>query len=179
MKNTSRTNKKNKDKRKLSPISKATVENMTQYKESVKHTHMIPLGEHVSLKIRKQKTIFADREAETGIDIRKFLNNKYPFKGGKQGILIPERAWAPFVQAVIDFTQSAYPEIFYDEQQPAQQQENVIHQDDQVVKNSLMTPEQQARYESVRYVGQEKSNSGKQKNIEELDWLPIIKKGKQ
>jgi hypothetical protein len=115
--------KKEKDK-KLSPFSKKTTENITQYKEFKEHTQVIELGDHVSCMIRLQKTIFPDKDSEIGVDIRKFLNGKYPFKGGKQGILIEKDKWLKFMQKAIDFTVSVFgKEVFYyDEPQPAPQQ---------------------------------------------------------
>lgn len=117
--------KKDKNEKHLSPFSKKTAEDITQYKEYEEHTQILQLGEHVSCKIRLQKTIFPDRESETGIDIRKFLDNKYPFRNGKQGILIEKDKWLSFVEKIIAFTVSVYGEqVFYtDEPEPQKVQQ--------------------------------------------------------
>ncbi len=101
------------DLNKLSPLSKTKLAEMTQYNEFSEHTQVIKLGENISCKIRLMETISAEG-CEVGMDIRKFLNGKYPFKGGKQGILIPKGKWLAFVQKIIDFSISIYGEnVFY------------------------------------------------------------------
>lgn len=169
--------KKKINEKKYSAISKRALEEMTQFRESTKHTQSIPLGEHISIKIRKMKTIHTDKEADINVDLRKFLNNKYPFKYGRQGISIPYEKWSEFVQAIIDFSMSACPEIFDEAPQPVQSQENVISpslRQDQVVK----TPEQQKRADDVRYVGQEPKRK-KSIPIEDQSWIEITSRGKK
>lgn len=119
--------KKDKNVKKLSPFSERQAEDITQYLEDKKHTQVMELGDHVSCKIRLQTTIFPDRESEIGVDIRKFLNDKYPFRGGRQGILIEKDKWLEFMQKATDFTISVYgADVFYsDEPQatPSKQQQ--------------------------------------------------------
>jgi len=147
---------KNKKEKKYSPISKKASYEMTQFRESPKHTQIIPLGEHISCKIRKMKTIYTDKEAEIGIDIRKFLNDKYPFKEGKQGLTLPESCWPDFVQKVIDFSQSAYPEMFYDE------------------------PQLEPQFQQVKNPEQPKVEAKPKKSPEETNWHQLKKeKGKK
>jgi hypothetical protein len=92
---------------------------MTQYTEHAEHTQTLKLGENVECRIRLQTTLAPGKDAETCVDIRKFLND-YPFKGGRQGILISQEKWLSFVEKIIAFTVSVYgEEVFYtDEPQP-------------------------------------------------------------
>lgn len=152
--------KKAKNEKQLSPFSKKKIEEMKQYKEHTKHTQVMELGEHVSLKIRLQETIFADREAEIGVDVRKWLNDKYPFKGGIQGILISKDKWLEFMQKATEFTMSVFgKEIFYNEPQSAPIQHEQV-----VVKSKTSIP-------SI----QKPDNQ----SISETNWDTVIRQGKK
>lgn len=106
---------------KRNPLSKKQLNNMIEFKDIEEHTKVINIGEHISCKIRLQETIYPDKKPDINVDIRKFLNGKYPFKGGKQGIAIPKDKWLSFVQAVIDFTENVFGAQVFQQDDPEPQ----------------------------------------------------------
>lgn len=161
---------KDKDK-KLNPIGNKALRNINQFKEHTKHTQVIALGKNIDIKIRLQETIYPDKEPVIGVDIRKFLQGKFPFKGGHQGILIPKDKFLDFLQKAIEFTVSVYgKEVFYSgESQPASttlkqvDPITIAPQDQQVVKRIEPRP-------TIR-----KSD----KSIEATNWDNLIKQNKE
>ena len=98
-------------------LSKNQLSSMIEFKDIEEYTKVIKLGEHISCKIRLQETVYPDKKPDINVDIRKFLNGKYPFKGGKQGIAIPKDKWLEFLQQVIDFTTDVFgKDVFYSEE---------------------------------------------------------------
>ena len=89
-------------------LSKNQLSSMVEFKDIGEYTKAIDIGEHISVKIRLQETIYPDKKPDINVDIRKFLNAKYPFKGGKQGIAIPKDKWLDFIQEAINFTAEVF-----------------------------------------------------------------------
>lgn len=148
--------KKAKNEKKLSPFSKKTLDGMKQYKEHTKHTQSIELGERVSCKIRLQETIFGDRPPEIGVDVRKWLDDKYPFRGGIQGILISKDRWLEFMQKATDFTISVFgKEVFYS--------------DEPIVAPVTIAPQKTVLKEVVKSI----EKPLRKKSVEETNWGAI------
>jgi hypothetical protein len=91
-------------------LSQKQLTEMTQYVEHEEFTQTLKLGDNIECRIRLQETVSPGKKNELGIDVRKFLN-KYPMKGGRQGILISAEKWLPFFKKQILFTSNvAQPE---------------------------------------------------------------------
>jgi hypothetical protein len=151
-------------------FSERQKQEMTQYKEYSEHTQIIKLGKDVECRIRLQETLAPGKDIEIGIDIRKFLHD-YPFRGGRQGILISKEKWLEFVEKIIGFTISIWgEEVFYTDEpqpEPIQQPQWMKKNVEQPPKKMANKPIEDTNFQRLATIGKNQ----KKKAPSQIDWI--------
>lgn len=106
--------------KKFKGISASRLKGASQFEIDDRYTHVIVVSDQVEFRLEKVKTLDAESlKVYNGTNVRQYIARK---PGGvrdrpSKGLIVPDNKWSEFLQAVINYTEAVFPNMFEREEE--------------------------------------------------------------